>query len=112
MPPLSFIPSILTVTEDRAGLGAKRRSSLLACSNVLPAISECSSLFSITEFPDIPLPHSTVTVREQVELCPFGATARQVLVVTPTGKIEPLARPMNKNGVSVPEQLSEAVGLA
>jgi hypothetical protein len=58
------------------------------------------------------LPQFTVTVKEHVALCPLGATALKVLVVTPAGNTEPLAKPVSKNGVSVTAQLSEAVALA
>jgi hypothetical protein len=34
------------------------------------------------------------------------------LIVTPAGNAEPLDKPVNKNGVNRPEQLSEAVALA
>jgi hypothetical protein len=59
----------------------------------------------------MPLPQSTVTENEHSELWPLDATARKVLVVTPAGNIEPLAKPVTKNGVSGPAQLSEAVVL-
>jgi hypothetical protein len=51
-------------------------------------------------------------VKEQFALCPLGVTTLNVLVVTPAGNTEPLAKPVSKNGASVPAQLSEAVALA
>jgi len=66
------------------------------------------SLFSVP-FPR-KAPQVTVTVKEQSVICPLGAMARQVFVVVPAGKIEPLAKPLNRKGASVPAQLSEAVG--
>ena len=39
------------------------------------------------------------------------ARAAVVNAGTPAGKMEPLAKPLSKNGVSVPEQLSVAVGV-
>jgi hypothetical protein len=98
------------VTEALAGLGAMVKPKFIFCVNVI-----CASKFlSRSSNPAllIPLPQFTVTEKVHSELWPFGATARKVLVVTPDGNAEPLAKPVNKNGVSVPAQLSVAVALA
>ena len=69
---------------------------------------------NVKERPVVPVPlllgQFTVTVKTHSEDCPLGATARHVFVVTPAGKIEPLDKPLNKNGVNAPSQLSVAVG--
>ncbi len=47
----------------------------------------------------------TVTVKEQVLAFPPASVTRKVFVVTPLGKIEPLASPLSKVSVA-PGQLS------
>ena len=52
----------------------------------------------------------TVTVKEQVAVLPLASVTRKTLVVTPTGKLEPLARPA-VCVVLLPAQLSEPTGV-
>jgi hypothetical protein len=52
----------------------------------------------------------TVTVNEHEVLFPLASVTSKVLVVVPTGKVEPLGRPAFC-AVVAPEQLSEPTGV-
>ena len=56
-------------------------------------------------------PQETVTVNAQVADSPLLSIARQITVVVPAGKTEPLAKPLSR-GTNCTVQLSVLVGVA